>query len=141
MNISNDSFKIGWGTWQGCPLLPLLFSLAIEPLAAMLRAVKGCWINTLEEKNSLYADDILLYLADADGPLTNALGIILRFGACFGFKVNWSRSIVFPFDPLFAPTMPPDVPLRVVSRFQYLRVEIQLPPSTYSSNNLFPLMA
>lgn len=73
-------------TRHGCPLLLLLFALAIEPLAAQLRAdreVKGGWINTMEEKTSLYADDILLYLAE--GSLVTALNRITGFGKYSGF--------------------------------------------------------
>lgn len=94
-----------------------------------------------KKKNSLFADDLLLYLSDVDGSLINALNIILRFVVYSRFKVNWSKSIVFPFDPLFTPRMPPDVPLQMVSKFKYLGVEIQLPLSTYIPNNLSPLIA
>lgn len=38
-------------------------------------AVKGYWINTLEEKTSLYADNMLLYLADADVSVVAALDV------------------------------------------------------------------
>ena len=41
--------------------------------------VGGCWLNTLEKKTSLYADNMLLYLADADSS---------RFWDFLGFKVN-----------------------------------------------------
>lgn len=78
-NIIADTYEIRRGTRKGCPLSPLLFTIAIETLAAMIRAdttVKGCRLNDLEEKTSLYADDMLLYLADARGSLSQALHII-----------------------------------------------------------------
>ena len=65
----SSSFSLGSGTPQGCPLSPLLFPLAIEPLAELIRstpAIKGFLVNGKIHKISLYADDVLLYLVDID---------------------------------------------------------------------------
>lgn len=83
---------------------------------------------------------MLLYLADVDGSLITALNIISKFDVYSGFKVNWNKSTVFSFDPMFTSRMPLDFPLQVVPKFRYLGIEIQLPLSTYISNNISTLI-
>lgn len=122
-----DKFHIARSTRQGCPMSPLLFSLAKEPLVALLRVdkdIRGCSINAVEKNTSLYADDMLLYLAEAEGSLTTALDRISGFGRYSGFKVNWNKSIIFSFQSDYAASLAPDVSLKVVSRFRYLGVEV-----------------
>lgn len=59
-------FSLHRGMWQGCPLSPSLFAIAMEPVAEALRTsleIKGLRIDWLEERVALYADD-LLFLND-----------------------------------------------------------------------------
>jgi hypothetical protein len=60
-----DSFRIGRGVRQGCPLSPLLFTIAIEPLAELIRAderLKGIKLGNRLIKVILYADDITVWV-------------------------------------------------------------------------------
>ena len=65
--MRSQSFPLSRGTRQGCPLSPLLFTLAIEPLSLFLKStpsIQGIRRWGLEVKLSLYADDMLLYISD-----------------------------------------------------------------------------
>ena len=59
------AFLLKSGTRQGCPLSPLLFSIVLEVLATAIRAekeIKAIQIGKEEEKLSLFADDMILYI-------------------------------------------------------------------------------
>ncbi|XP_072009068.1 ATP synthase subunit C lysine N-methyltransferase isoform X1 [Engystomops pustulosus] len=67
----SEWFPLTRGTRQGCPLSPMLFSIAIEPLAAAVRLspdIEGFRCGQLHNKIALYTDDALLFLGDT-GPL------------------------------------------------------------------------
>ena len=60
-----EAFPLRSGTWQGCPLSPLLFNAVLEILASAIRqqkGIKGIQINKEEVKLSLFADDMILYV-------------------------------------------------------------------------------
>lgn len=79
---------------HGCPLLPLLFGLSVEPLAIAIRtmgSIRGFRRGADEEKISLYADVILLFLGDANHSLTAVMDIIKGFGL-FSGPGGWSRT-------------------------------------------------
>lgn len=75
----SDPFPISRGTCQGCPLSPLLFLLALEPLAAEIHQSTDIMDISLPVGNSkiyLYADDILLTITDLPRSLPSLLQII-----------------------------------------------------------------
>lgn len=86
----------------------------MELLAALIRAnraVKGHWLNTLEEINLLVCGQYAAVIDRLRLVSKQSIEYNFSFGAYSGFKVNWSKSINFPLDLLFAPTIPSDVPL------------------------------
>lgn len=62
---SSQHFGIARGTPQGCPLFPLLFALAVEPLAEALRhsaQYSGIPVGAQVHKLSRFADNMALYM-------------------------------------------------------------------------------
>ncbi|KAM4034650.1 uncharacterized protein ACNLHF_021315 [Anomaloglossus baeobatrachus] len=91
----SETFSLGRGTRQGCPLSPLLFALAMESLAVRIRVdpvYKGVKHGGGEERLSLYADDLLLFASDPDSSIPRDVELIDQFGEFSGLVINWSKS-------------------------------------------------
>ena len=75
------AFPLKSGTRQGCPLSPLLFNIILEVLATAIREekeIKGIQIAK-EEKHSLLADDMILYIENPKDTTRKLLELINEY--------------------------------------------------------------
>ena len=80
------------------PWYPLLFALAIEPLAIRLiisAHLQGVKRGNIEQRVSLYADDLLIYITDPVTCANSLIQILDDFGTFSGYKINLQKT-VFP---------------------------------------------
>lgn len=97
------NFELHTGTRQGCSLSPLLFVLALEPLAIAIRQnadIMGVTIGNEVHKLSLYADDVILFLSQPSKSIRGVLQTIDQFLSFSGCKVNWTKTEAFPLSDL-----------------------------------------
>lgn len=108
---TSHAFPVSRGMRKGCLISPLLYALAVEPLAGALKThpdICGLTAGSVEERVGLYADDMILYITDSGPSLLTALQIIENFGRFSGPKMNWDKSQILPIDvfPLRGTNLP-----------------------------------
>lgn len=98
-NTLSTPFPLSRGTRQGCPLSPLLFILAMDPLVRIFHARhlhRGLQFHTGPLLTSLYADDVILYVRQPQQNLAPLIREVIRFGLFSGLHINWNKSVIFP---------------------------------------------
>lgn len=90
-------FTITNGTRQGCPLSPLMFNLLMEPLATYIRShpqIAGIQIGSRTHTISLFADYIILMLANPKVSLPSVHEALLFFNKVSYYKINKTKSYI-----------------------------------------------
>ncbi|KAF1316300.1 reverse transcriptase, partial [Globisporangium splendens] len=103
-------YNVTSGIRQGCPLVPLLFILALEVLYRKIEAsdeihgvelqAAGC---ATEVRLGGYADDTTIYLSDPKD-INAVFAILDKYGAASGLRVNRHKSAVLPLSKEYSST-------------------------------------
>ena len=92
------AFPLKSGKEQGCPLSAPLFNIVLEVLATAIRQEKerkGVQIGKKEAKQSLFADEMIVYIENPIDSTKKLLDLINEFGNAAGYKVNTQKSKAF----------------------------------------------
>lgn len=126
--INSEYFSLYRGTRQGCPLSPLLFAIAMEPLAIAFRSnqnIFGISRADKEQRISLYADDVVLYISDPEASLPNVLEILRQFSSISGYKLNLNKSELFLINPAARALSLSAFPFKLApDQFRYLGINV-----------------
>lgn len=121
-------FSLQRGVRQGDPLSPLLFDIALEPLAVGLRThpdIKGITLGKSETRVTLYADDLLVCLENSAASIPVLLEYINSFGKISGYTINWGKSEFMPLGGNLSKEFLDTLPFRVVdTHFNYLGLKL-----------------
>ena len=150
-NILNDdenlkAFPLGSGTRQECPLSPLLFNIVLEVLATVIReekGMKGIQIEKEEVKQSLFADDMILYIENPKDATRKLLELINEFGKVPVYKINAQKSLAFLYtnDKISEREIKETLPFTIATkRIKYLGINLPRETKDLYAENYKTLM-
>jgi exonuclease III len=100
--VQSERYTVKRGVRQGDPLSCLLFDLAIEPLACMIRSsqLNGIKINGCNERvlASLFADDTSVVLGEGD-KYEDLISILLTWTKASKGRFNIPKTVIIPIGP------------------------------------------
>ena len=99
----SESFKLGRGMRQGCPLSPYLFIIAVELLALHVRQndnIHGIDIGNETHKMCQYADDTAFTIPYSEIVLEQILITLGSFEKASGLKINAEKTEILPIGPI-----------------------------------------
>ena len=90
-DVISERFLATSGVQQGCPLLPLIFDLEMEPLAIELREkLSGIEVGEHKAKVSLYADDTEIFIKN-HFDIKKSKKVLKRFNRQSVMKININK--------------------------------------------------
>ena len=96
-----EAFPLKSDTRQGWPLTPLLFNIVLEVPARAIRQekeIKDIQIGKKEDKLSLFADNMIVYLEDPIASAQKLLKLISNFSKVSGYKIKVQKSEAFLYE-------------------------------------------
>ena len=139
----SQPFELQRGVRQGDPLSPLLFDIALEPLAIGIRnhpGIHGVKFGDVESLVNLYADDLLICLSDPVVSVPNLLNYIKSFSKLSGYTINWDKCEFMPLSDL-CPTFLKSLPFKLVTtHINYLGLKIPRNPKLLLKLNFMNMM-
>lgn len=147
-NLTNTDksqpFDLQRGVRQGDPLSPLLFDIALEPLALGIRGhpgIHGVKFGNVESLVNLYADDLLICLSDPVVSVSNLLNYIKSFSKLSGYTINWDKSEFMPLMNNLSPAFLKSLPFKLVTtHFTYLGLKISRNPKLLFKLNFLDMV-
>lgn len=127
------------GTRQGCPLSPLLFNIAMEPLSLLLQQTQklhGIKVGSGEIRSALYADDILLFTSSPHTDLPYIQETFDKFKEVSGLQIDYTKSEILPLPTTTKRTWTQQTIFHIaLTSIKYLGIHIgKTPSSLYNLN-------